>query len=151
MKKWIVFLLFLCAAAGAVLGCGEETDEIEIFTDIEFVQDKFPGIDDIKSVKYYYYYKNGEPSRYEIGMYPKVFGGLIEVGDGYAAKIEEGCEWEACDEELSDPKLFDGNSYDFQMSDDFGCDSEYVTETSSFVGEFYYDADKRVVYFTGEY
>lgn len=150
MKK-IIYLFLLFLFASVICGCGKTTENVEIYTDKEFIQDKFPDIGNIKSVKYYYYYENGEPSRLEIGMYPKRFGGIIEVEGEYAEKIEKECDWEKCKKKLSDSDLPEVEGYDFWQSDDFDCGGEYITESVSFVGDFYYDRDKQVIYFSGGY
>lgn len=144
----IMLLLVVCVS---VTGCmsTEREDDPKIYTDVEFVQGRFPKMEEIQSVRYFYYDMNKNADR-EIGMYPKKFAGLIHVGDTYAAKIAEECEWEECDVTPEDV-LTEGENYHFLFSDDFGCGTEYVTETVSFVGDFYFDKEKQVIYFTGEY
>lgn len=147
MKKLIYLFLF----AVMLCGCGKTEEKVQIYTDREFIRDKFPYIENIKSVKYYYCYEDGEPSRVEIGMYPKRFGGIIEVEGEYAEKIEKECDWKKCKKQFADPDLPETAELDFWKSEDFDCGSEYITETVSFVGDFYYDRDKQVIYFSGGY
>lgn len=124
-------------------GCisNKDNKEIRLYTDKEFIQSKFPRIKDIKSVKYYYI----EDRDRNIGLVHKKFSGLIEIGNQFAVKINK-CNWE---KSLvpTDPLLLKEGEYNFFTSSGFN--SKYTS--MSFVGEFYYEKGKNLLYFNGEY
>lgn len=133
-------------------GCnGIDKNKIEVQSDIEFVQTKFPKIEDIESVKYYYQKisKNGE-----IGLEHIVFVGFLQIGDGFLKKIEKEYEWKKTKQSKEIIPKFNFSDersvkYNFLYSYEFSHDGKYKSHSST--GNFYLDVKEKMLYFEVEY
>ncbi len=131
--------IFLCA-------CSNKKN-IEIGTDIAFVEEQFPEIKDIEEVKYYY---NVKSNNREIGLQNIEFCGFIKIGEDFYKKITQEYEWkETKKSKKKIPKaiLMEGEheEYHFSYNYDFSYDGKYKTD--SWGGSFYLDKGKRILYF----
>ncbi len=89
--------IFVCIAICLLLfGCSPNTNNknagnnIVVQSDVEFVQTKFPDIEEIQSVKYYYRKLSGDR---EIGLEHIEFVGFIEIGNNFLEKIKTEYKW----------------------------------------------------------
>jgi hypothetical protein len=114
-----------------------------ISTDVSFISMKFPELGEVKSARYYYIVTSDTRS---IGLQSVEFCGLVWIGNNFANEIANNYDdWSECN--VKPPEILaDGLAYSFVHSEDF--DDIF---SSSFVGEFYFDRDKGVLYFDGEY
>ena len=146
--KRMRFIVCVIVFVGLFVSCNDKNVSQEkekvIQTDIEFVQMKFPKIKEIEAAKYYYWVMEDD-SRISVGLIPKEFSGVIHVGKKFADKISKKYKWKKCKQPVNDVIMQSGE-YHFWYSEDFGY--EYM---DSLIGEFYYDKDKRVIYFDGGY
>lgn len=144
----IFFLILSC-----VLSCGcSRNKKIEVYTDVEFVQEQFPKIEEIEKVNYYY---NVKSSPWEIGLQNIEFCGFIQIGEDFLKKIEEEYKWkETKNSKKKVPKaIFLKGEYDteyhFLCNSDFSNDGKYIS--NSWGGYFYLDREKRTLYFECEW
>ena len=115
------------------------------------MQTKFPDIDEIKSVKYYYQKLSGDG---EIGLEHIEFVGFIEIGDNFLEKIKTEYKWKETEKSKKIiPKISfseeKNEKYNFLYNDEFSNDGEYISHSS--MGDFYLDLDKKLFYFELEY
>lgn len=121
--------------------------EIKIGTDITFVEEQFPKIEDIEEVKYYY---NVKSNKREIGLEDIEFCGFIKIGEDFYEKITQEYDWKETENSRKKvPKaiLIEGKNeeYHFSYNYDFSYDGNY--KTHSWGGNFYLDKEKRILYF----
>ena len=121
--------------------------EIEIGTDIAFVQEQFPEIKDIEDVKYCY---NVKSNNREIGLQSIKFCGFIKIGNGFYEKITHDYEWKETKQsrkKVPKKNLVEGDNeeYHFVYNYDFSHDGKY--KTHSWGGEFWLDKEKKTLYF----
>lgn len=127
------------------------TNNIVVQTDVEFVQTKFPDIEEIKSVKYYYHKLSGDG---EIGLEHIEFVGFIEIGDNFLEKIKTEYKWREIEKSKKIiPKINfseeKNEKFNFLYNDEFSNDGKYISHSS--MGDFYLDLDKKLLYFELEY
>lgn len=158
-KKMRIFIYI--ASCLLLFGCGsninkkntnnQNTNNIVVQSDVEFVQAKLPDIEEIKSVKYYYQKLSRDG---EIGLEHIEFVGFIEIGDNFLEKIEKEYKWRETEKSkkiipkinLSEEK---NEKYNFLYNYEFSHDGEYKSHSST--GDFYLDLDKKLFYFELEY
>jgi hypothetical protein len=131
------FFLFACSCK----------KEIEIGTDITFVEEQFPKIEDIEEVRYYYNVKSNER---EIGLQDIEFCGFIKIGEDFYEKITQEYDWKETKKSRKKvPKAIltegEDEEYHFSYNYDFSYDGNY--KTNSWGGDFYLDKEKRILYF----
>ena len=138
---YIICLIILLGLIGA---CSNNDINYEktISTNIEFVQEKFPNIKNVESVIFSYLVKDDDRS---IGLAPKEFSGIICIGPEFAKSISEKYKWKKCKQPV-DALFFEKGEYHFLYNENF--EEKY---RNSMIGTFYYDKEKQVIYFTGEY
>jgi hypothetical protein len=146
-RKWIMLSLFIIGMCIIVVNnkpiATNNSPDIDIYTDTEFIKYKFPDIDGIKSVKYYYIDKS-ESGR-GVGPTPIEFSGLITVEDKFVDQIANKYKWEKVGVKQNQV-LSDDSTYHFMHSELF--DEDYA---NSLIGYFYLDEEKNVLYFKGDY
>lgn len=124
-------------------GGGEKVDSKQnVFSDVEFINSKFPYIKEVKSVSYIY---NKETGDREVGLEKIHFEGIINIGNNFSKEIEKECNWEYCDKPSD--LLIKVKDADYMYSDDF--EDRYISD--SFVGTFYFVPDFNQLIFCGEY
>lgn len=121
--------------------------KIEVCTDIEYVKEQFPKIEDIEEVRYYY---NVKSNQREIGLQDIEFCGFIKIEEDFYEKITQEYEWkETKKSKKKIPKeiLMKGEDkeYHFSYNYDFSYDGNYKTD--SWGGDFYLDKEYKVLYF----
>lgn len=133
-------------------GCNAiDKNQIKLQSDIEFVQSKFPEIEDMKSVKYYYQKISRDG---EIGLEHIMFVGFIQIGDGFLNKIKQEYKWKETKQSKEIIPAFnfsDDNNvkYNFLYSYEFSNDGKYKSHSS--IGNFYLDLKQKMLYFEVEY
>lgn len=148
---------FICIAICLLLfGCSPNNNKnannnITVQSDVELVQTKFPHIEEIKSVKYYYRKLSGDR---EIGLEHIEFVGFIEIGDNFLEKITTEYKWKETEKSKKVlPKINfseeKNEKYKFLYNYEFNHDGKYKSHSS--MGNFYLDLDKKLLYFELEY
>ncbi len=142
-QKWIWLILFGCIFLYA---CSNEK-KMDIGTDVAFVEEQFPQIENIEEVRYFY---NVKSNKREIGLQNIEFCGFIKIGEDFYKKITREYEWkETKKSKKKVPKaLFtegDDQRYQFSYNYDFSYDGKY--KSHSWGGDFYLDKEKRLLYF----
>ncbi len=151
-KKYFSSMIFFILLS-SILSCGcSGTKEIEAYTDVEFVQEQFPKIENIEKVFYCY---NQKSSNREIGLQNIEFCGFIQIGDEFLQKIETEYEWKETKKSRKKvPKsIFMVGEYDkeyhFLYDEEFSNDGKYIS--NSWGGDFYLDREKQILYFECEW
>lgn len=144
--KRLSFILIIIISVFEI-GCSNDKKNNEeiVSTDKEFVQSKFPKIEEIQFVKFNY----SVISVRGVGPNPAKFSGIIKIGDNFIKKILKDYTWKKCEIQPFNTLFMVNNEYKFYYSDDFREEGKYVTH--SFVGKYYLDKEKGVIYFDGEY
>ncbi len=147
LRNYVVTVLF-CSMV--LCSCGKEK-KAEVGTDVAFVQEQFPEIEDIQQVKYCYHDKT---KRWEIGLQNIEFCGFIKIGDDFFNKITKEYKWKETKKskkKVPNPIFEDEleNDYHFTVCDDFWQDGKYISH--SWGGEYYLDMEKQILYFECEW
>ena len=143
LKKMSLVIIFCCIFLYA---CSDKK-KIEIDTDVAFVEEQFPEIEDIEEVKYYY---NVKSNNREIGLQDIEFCGFIKIGEDFYKKITQEYKWkETKKSKKKVPKAIlmegDDKKYHFSYNYDFSYDGKY--KSHSWGGDFYLDKGKKMLYF----
>lgn len=149
-KILILVIIVNCIFLGAC-STQEETKKIEIGTDVEFVKEQFPKLEDIEEVEYFY---NQKSDSREIGLQNIEFCGFIKIGDDFYNKITQEYEWkETKKAKKKVPKAIfmegEDKGYHFTFNDTFRHDGKYIS--NSWIGEFFLDKEQKVLYFECEW
>lgn len=142
----------LFALLGCLLFCGcQRTESAEIGTDVKFVEEQFPKLEDIEEVRYHYDVKGSDR---EIGLRNIAFSGLIKIGDAFRQKLEREYSWRETERsKKKKPKSIlmkkDQKEYHFLYSGEFEQDGKYISH--SWVGDWYLDREEGVLYFECEW
>lgn len=141
--KMSLVIIFCCIFLYA---CSDKK-QIEIDTDVAFVEEQFPEIEDIEEVKYYY---NVKSNNREIGLQDIEFCGFIKIGEDFYEKITQEYEWkETKKSKKKVPKAIlmegDDKEYHFSYNYDFSYDGKY--KSHSWGGDFYLDKGEKLLYF----
>lgn len=142
----LCFALLLCC--GVLGGCSERQGP-QVGTDVEFVKEQFPDIEDIEEVKYYYHVKSNER---EIGLQNIEFCGIIKIGEDFLQKIQEEYEWKSTkksEKVIPRSVLEIDKTYEFLYNEEFSNDGKYITH--SWGGDFYLDPEEGILYFDCEW
>lgn len=126
-----------------------EPETSKIFTDIDYVQERFPDLEEIEDVTYYY---NQIDSNVRLpGPSNVEFCGFIKIGDEFCEKITQEYSWkETKKSNKLVPKevLTEGEDqeYHFLYNEEFSEDNI----SDSWGGDFYLDPTQRMLYFECE-
>jgi hypothetical protein len=150
MKAARIVLFMICISL-LFSGCKAENDVVQndednitIHTDTNFITEQFPELSGVEVARYYYEII-GDHSDRSIGPMPARFAGLIYLEKDALTDISNEYDWRECD--VQPPKILsDGNTYSFFYSEEF--DSIF---SASFVGSFYFDRERGILFFEGEY
>lgn len=126
-------------------------NKIIVDTEVAFVEEQFPQLEDIEEVKYYYDVKSG--SR-EIGLQEIEFCGFIKIGEDFYKKITQEYDWKETKKAKNKvPKVIltegENEEYHFSYNYEFSHDGKY--KSHSWGGHFYLDKEKKTLYFECEW
>ena len=144
---WTIWDIARMELAASKYNRAPETSKV--FTDIDYVQERFPDLEEIEDVTYYYNLTDSNvrlpgPSNVE-------FCGFIKIGEDFCEKITQEYSWK---ETKKSKKLVpkevltkgEDQVYHFLYNEDFS--EDHIS--ASWVGDFYLDPTKRMLYFECE-
>jgi hypothetical protein len=136
-RKMRVSVIVICIISTLFFSCDDKQviQEKTIYSDVEFVKTKFPALEEIESVEYYYI---DVSSGSGLGPTPVEFSGVVHIGSGFSDMIYRDYSWSECDVEPN-PDILGNFEYDFKYSEEF--DENYA---ESLIGYFYYDKNKKL-------
>lgn len=126
-----------------------EPETSKIYTDIDYVQKRFPDLEEIEDVTYYYNLINSNVRL--PGSSNVEFCGFIKIGEDYCEKIMQEYLWkETKKSKKLVPKeiLTEGEDQEYHFLYNEAFSQDYIS--SSWVGDFYLDPTQRMLYFECE-
>lgn len=141
-KRMSIILMCVCC-----IGCSSATDN-QVHTDIDFVKEQFPQIEQIEKVEYVY--KNIGNKR-EIGLQNIKFYGFIWIGNDFCNKIIHEYDWQetAVCRSIKTKLESPNKDFHFLYNYEFSHDGKY--KSHSWGGDMFLDIEQKLLYFDCEW